>query len=66
MSLTTMRLLVNISLGLYGIVSLLLPCLGCQRDPQTLLRSGEVRDMAIQQAERKSRVESVDLQEQER
>jgi hypothetical protein len=52
----TMRLRVNISLGLYGTVSLLLPCLGCQRHPHTLLDFGEVRDMAIQEAGRKRRV----------
>jgi len=65
-SLTIMRLLVNISLGLYGIVSLLLPCLGCQRHHQALLRFGEVRDLAIQEAGRKRRFESVETQKQER
>ena len=55
-----MRLRVNISLGLYGTVFLPLPCLGCQRHPHALLGFGELSDMAIQEAERKERVGSVD------
>jgi len=46
-SLAIMRPLVNISLGLYDIVSLLLPCLVCQR-PSSDFAFGEGQNTAIQ------------------